>query len=545
VAEEEVRVVGSNWLVAISQVPDELLPEVCANVAQLEEWKALHSLHELPSDVTRPAYSEPLTPEYLKAHSSLMVDTRHFDAAFVARLLDEAGDLDEKADGVLVHSENFQALSLMQAHYRKKVQCIYIDPPYNTGGDGFAYKDHYQRSSWLSMASQVLSMSRLLMDQGSAFFASCDDNEVARARELLDCEFGAERLESQIIVQSNKRGQTYKSIARTHEYLLSYGNDDLLRLNGLPKEVEDGPTDEMGQYEYWELRNRNPKFGRFNRPNLFYPIFASQNQVAELGVSRVSVERTDEYSVEILPRNSAGDDSCWRWSAPKVDGAAKDGLLTIVAKQTRAGDWRVFEKSRKSYTAPKSIWSETDVINEKGTVELGAMGLKNFGFPKPTGLLEKVVRIGSPDDGLTLDYFAGSGTTGHAAISLNREDAGQRKFVLVEQGDHFDSVLMPRINKVTFTPDWKDGKPKRLATEEEAERSPRTDQGPAPGILRGHPLNNLALSRSTQQQAALDFCTAQGADGLREQYLLRYQLYVESQGSASLLNIAAFSDPTA
>src|SRR5690606_14700385 len=118
-------VVGSDWLVAISQVPDELLPEVCANAAQLEEWKALHSLHELPADVTRPAYSEPLTPEYLRANPSLMVDTRHFDAAFVARLLEEVGDLDEKVDGVLMHGDNFHGLSLMQKRYGSSIDCVY------------------------------------------------------------------------------------------------------------------------------------------------------------------------------------------------------------------------------------------------------------------------------------------------------------------------------------------------------------------------------------------------------------------------------------
>src|SRR5690606_33856674 len=124
-------VVGSDWLVAISQVPDGLLPEVCANAAQLEEWKQLHSLHELPADATRPAYSEPLTSDFLRALPSLMLDTRHFDVAFTARLLEEVGEVHDKSDGVLVHSENFQALSLMQERYREKVDCIYIDPPYN------------------------------------------------------------------------------------------------------------------------------------------------------------------------------------------------------------------------------------------------------------------------------------------------------------------------------------------------------------------------------------------------------------------------------
>jgi adenine-specific DNA-methyltransferase len=153
----------------------------------------------------------------------------------------------------------------------------------------------------------------------------------------------------------------------------------------------------------------------------------------------------------------------------------------------------------------------------------------------------------SPEDGdslLVLDHFAGSGTTGHAVINLNREDGGRRRFILVEMGDYFDTVLLPRIKKVTFTPESKDGKPKRLATPEESERSPRIVK-----VIRlesyEDALNNLDLRRTKQQQSLLDAAEAQGADGLKEQYLLHYLLDVETRGSQSLLSIAAFTDPIA
>ena len=148
------------------------------------------------------------------------------------------------------------------------------------------------------------------------------------------------------------------------------------------------------------------------------------------------------------------------------------------------------------------------------------------------------------DHGIVLDPFGGSGTTGHAVINLNREDDGRRKFILVEMGDYFDTVLLPRIKKVTFTPEWKDGKPKRPATPEEAERSPRIVK-----VVRlesyEDTLNNLETRRTQGQQSLLDHPDAQGPDGLREQYLLRYLLDVETRGSQSLLNVAAFADPTA
>ena len=143
-----------------------------------------------------------------------------------------------------------------------------------------------------------------------------------------------------------------------------------------------------------------------------------------------------------------------------------------------------------------------------------------------------------------MDFFAGSGTTGHAVVNLNREDGGRRKFILVEMGDYFDSVLLPRIKKVTFTPEWKDGKPKRFATKEEAERSPRIVK-----VIRlesyEDALNNLETRRADTQRTLLEAAEAQGADGLKEQYLLRYMLDVETRGSQSLLNVKAFQDPTA
>ena len=171
-------------------------------------------------------------------------------------------------------------------------------------------------------------------------------------------------------------------------------------------------------------------------------------------------------------------------------------------------------------------------------------GSPDFSYPKSINAVGDCLRIGANQDSLVLDFFAGSGTTGHAVINLNREDGGQRKFILVEMADYFDTVLLPRIKKVTFTPEWKDGKPKRLATPEEAERSPRIVK-----VVRlesyEDALNNLETRRTDTQQLLLDTAAAQGTEGLKEQYILRYMLDVETRGSQSLLNVQAFTDPTA
>jgi adenine-specific DNA-methyltransferase len=168
-----------------------------------------------------------------------------------------------------------------------------------------------------------------------------------------------------------------------------------------------------------------------------------------------------------------------------------------------------------------------------------------FSYPKSIHTVgDAIFTLGAEEHIHVLDFFGGSGTTGHAVINLNREDGGQREFILVEQGDYFDTVLLPRLKKVTYTPEWKNGKPKRFATTEEAERSPRIFK-----VIRlesyEDALNNLDLRRTKEQQGLLDLAPAHGADRLKEQYMLRYLLDVETRGSQSLLNVAAFTDPTA
>jgi len=157
---------------------------------------------------------------------------------------------------------------------------------------------------------------------------------------------------------------------------------------------------------------------------------------------------------------------------------------------------------------------------------------KVYSYPKPVDLIEDYLLAGDADN-IILDFFAGSGTTGHAVINLNREDGGRRKFILVEMADYFDTVLLPRIKKVTFTPEWKDGKPKRMATPEEAERSPRLVK-----VIRlesyEDALNNLTFDEQGSQQAL---------DLFRDDYLLSYMLKWETRHSETLLNVEHLQSP--
>jgi len=151
--------------------------------------------------------------------------------------------------------------------------------------------------------------------------------------------------------------------------------------------------------------------------------------------------------------------------------------------------------------------------------------------PKPNELIERCVLLLSDDQGTTLDFFAGSGTAGHAVINLNRKYGGNRKFVLVESGDYFDLVLMPRLKKIMYSPEWKDGKPQRPATREEAERGPRI-------------VKYLRLESYEDALDNISFDDALGQQALKlDDYLLKYMLHWETRHSATLLNVEKLARP--
>ena len=370
----------------------------------------------------------------------------------------------DTSENLFIEGDNLEVLKLLQKAYFGKIKMIYIDPPYNTGNE-FIYPDKYTEtldtylaytgqldsqgrkfstnselsgrfhSKWASMMYPRLYLAKNLLRDDGLVFISIDDNEVDSLRGIMKEIFGEDRFVAQIVVQSNKRGQTYREISKTHEYILVFSNDDSFLLNELEKDGDSLPfTDSQGAYDLWELRNRNPKFGRHNRPNLFYPVFVSAKLIDESGYPRVSLERSPEFDIEVLPRNSEGEDSCWRWGKDKVTKAnLHSNVPVIIGKQRRDGNWNIYEKSRKSTTKAKSLWTETEVISEQGTVELAELNMRGvFDHPKPIGLIEKCLRIGTADDDLVLDFFAGSCTTAHAVMRLNHTDGGSRRYIMVQ-----------------------------------------------------------------------------------------------------------------
>jgi len=316
-------------------------------------------------------------------------------------------------DNLIIQGDNLKALKALLPTYAGKVKCIYIDVPYNTGNENWVYNDNVnspmiqewlgkavdiedltRHDKWLCMTMPRLKLLRELLSEDGVIFISCDDNELANLRVLLNEIFGENNFYSQVIVRANSRGQTYNQIAKTHEYLIVYTKNPETELFELEKDSESNDlnlNDEIGAFNVRELRNRNPKFGKHNRPNLFYPIYINPKSSDKDGFCLVSLTESKEFSEIVEPFNSQMKESCWRWGKDKVtkNVSPKTTTSNLVAKKKNNGSYGIYEKYRKTTFKPKSIWDDNSFLNETGTIELRELGLENqFDFPKPKSLVK-------------------------------------------------------------------------------------------------------------------------------------------------------------
>ena len=532
-------VLETQWCVTLDRVPEALYPEVAANTAQCDEWVKLFAINEIEGDLANGnvTWSDPPSTDFLKANSYLVLDTRHFDPDFTDRLLaalSEEGPLDEQMDGLLVHGENFQALNLLQARYQGQVNTIYIDPPYNTNEKNtIVYKNGYKHSSWLAMIHNRATLSKALLTQKGVFQCAVDDTETWKLRSILDMCFGQENRIATIAVQVNPAGQNIRpnTPALSHDYCHIYGNDIeqaemLLRDLTAEEKEEYDQKDEIGFFLWDNLRRRGGNSRPSDRPKQWYPLYIDRN------TKQVSVD-SFEGAEEVWPIDPKGEKRIWR---NNPDGARRDINSGDIALIEKAGRFEVVKKSRMPKgKKPKTLWADSKYsATTHGTKLLNdVVGHQKFSYPKSVHLTLECLRYWSQEGSSILDYFAGSGTTGHAVVNLNREDNGQRKYVLVEIGDYFDTVLLPRMKKVVHSPDWKDGKPVSRKGVTQLFKYIRLES-------YEDTMDSLEVTPPSEaQQNSLADNSA-----LAEDYRLRYALGVETADSACLLG-KAFADPFA
>jgi adenine-specific DNA-methyltransferase len=532
-------VVDTNYCVTLDRVPEELYPEIAKNDTQREEWIRLFAIHEIKADLAgQVACSNPLKVEFLKANPYLVLDTKFFDQKFKDRLLAGFGDVVQQIDGVLIHGDNFHALSLMAAGYRNCIQCIHIDPPYNTQTSGFLYKNNYQHSSWLAMMESRITVSIQLLAKDGSYQCHIDENEY----EVLHQLFERTSIPSAGTLVWDKKNPMLgrKGVATQHEYLIWRSSHDgpIYRKNTnvrmiltKAKEIiqKHGGVTEKAKREYARWISAYEGLTGGDRA---YRLLEDDERVYR-GVAMGAPEPRTDPKFHIPLIHPVTKKPCP--VPPNGWSRSPETLQDLIGRnEILFGSDETTQPQRKVYLEEDSQRQMSSVIQEtgRGKGDLDALGLA-FPYCHPVSLYEELLGAGLPGRNDTvLDFFVGSGTSGHAVINLNREDDGNRKYILVEMGDYFDTVLKPRIQKVVYANDWKDGKPVcrntgvshmfkylRLESYEDA-------------------LANLQLHRTPAQQSLLD-----QSDSFRESYMLSYMLDMETKDSSSLLNIDRFDDP--
>lgn len=522
-----------------SNIADKLLPIIAGNDAQRQEWVKLFAINELKGDLASAGYSIPLTIDFLKGNDKLLVDTKFFDTNFKYALLSVFDDLDEQINGILINSENFQALNLLQERYKEKVKCVYIDPPYNTGKDDFLYKDNYQSSSWITMMATRLTLAHNLLNHEAIHLSSISDKELGSLTALKKSIFGDKETLATFVWINDGNIDNQSKVKINHDYIVAFCKEE--RTFPRPLVIAPEIGEESKLYND-TIENSITKNGPANPPSVvtlpagFPASFESGNINKRENKWPHLLDNVQVSSGKIISDVRAYSG----WSSRSLLDAFianncmpirdSNGLITSF-KITSTGAIYDYKK-RENQSHVLSVIRNVGTV-KKTSIYLSNMGLSGISYPKPMELIKYLCSFSNDVKGVILDYFAGSGTTGHAVINLNREDGGSRKYILVEMGEYFDSVTKPRILKAAYSNEWKDGKPVTRDGVSQIIKYMTLEQ-------YEDTLDNLGLSRSETQAALL-----KSNPQLNEQYMLGYMLDVESRGSQSLLNIDAFVDPFA
>jgi adenine-specific DNA-methyltransferase len=534
-------VVSSHYCVTLDRIPEKFYSAIVANKKQWEIWKALNFLPVVQSSdlFLNGKFG---TVEFLKEHPFLMLDTSCFERSFQDCLINSIEYFESLCNGVLVHSDNFQAMNILSEKYKEKIKCIYTDPPYNTKNEDFLYKDNFKHSSWASMMYDRLLMGHKLLAGDGILSHYIDENEHSTAGSLINLLFGEQNRCADIVWKNTSRNdQNY--VSAQHEYILTAVKDRLLN-KGEWREKKEGLDEIYTAFNRFR-KQHGTDWKKIHKEALeFYNSYPESNPIYdckhyswmdERGVyfpSDISGPNFGQYVYDVV--HPITMKNCKRptrgWSLPY------DAMqLKIKEKYVHFGDDETTIPNLKTYLSSTEYNSLTSIKYKDGRVaskQINSMfGKKTFSNPKDVELTCRFLQAFETEGSVILDFFAGTGTTAHSIIDLERQKTTGRKYILIEQGEYFEKFLKHRIQLSVFSTSWKDGKP----------TAPETGISHAFKVLKlesyEDTLNNLELRRTNEQGDLLNSLS----DKERDDYLLHYMLDVESRGS--LLSVDMFKKP--
>jgi len=525
-------VTETNYCITLDRIDESFYPEIAANEEQRKEWVKLFAIDEIKAtsgdllSKGKTAYSEPLTVDFLKENPYLVLDTAFFSEDVKEKIVAGIDQLDENLDGLLIHGDNIQSLNLLQSKYNSNISCIYIDPPYNTGPSEILYKNNYKDSSWLSLMNSRLEFAKRLMTDDCAMCVAIDDYAMVDLAEMLDCNFtGYQR--DMVIVNHHPQGTPKDNISRTHEYAIIMTPEGEAIL-------ENRTSDEEIDYRALMRSGTAENNYRYGRPNSFYAYLVDKNFKKIMGIEpppemgkEYPREDTKEGWKRIYPLSKDGTERVWRISFNSEDWKTKKPNDMVKCSD----NFSLYQIVKGKKVPINSNWTDKRYnAGTYGTTMIhDIMGDSSvFSYPKSLYTVEDYIKAVSKNDNgeVILDFFAGSATTGHAVIDLNRDDGINRKYILCEMGEYFDTVTKPRVQKVIYSKDWKDGKPVSREGSSHAFKYIRLES-------YEDTLNNIVLNSPKSDLL----------DSAKKDYMLNYMMDFESKDSDSLLNIEKLSHP--
>ncbi|MCD8290823.1 MAG: site-specific DNA-methyltransferase, partial [Prevotella sp.] len=513
-------VVSTDYCITLDRVPEELYAEICANDAQREEWVRLFAIDEIKEST---GYSIPLTVKFLKENPFLVLDTAFFNEEFKRKLISEIDNLDEQCDGLLINSENFQALELLQEKYKGIVNTIITDPPYNTGEDDFLYKDNYVDSSWLTMMNDRMMLMYTLLSDNSWCSININDIELFNLMKLLEPMNWSSRTNLTVKMShlsGMKMSHIDKKIPKIKEsiVILSKGAD--FKLNPIYEQCS--WDDAFKRYDSWVDKHNSKDPKDWTRKSV-------RQAAEEHGIDINDQARFDLFRIQNADKiyqrakndyfNDYPHDDIFR------EVITSTGLKKYVlnAKEVLFASTYLNEINGKKVPAqPKGdIWDDIGINNVHNE---GGVQLPNG--KKPVKLFERLISLFSNGDSIALDPFAGSATLAHAVMNVCERDKAKHKYVLIQDGyQYFDEKTKRRVENVIYSNEWKLDKPTSRKGCSHCFKYMRLEQ-------YEDTLNNLVARENTLMNQSEEFY---------EEYMLGYLLDTETKDS--LFSLDWFVDP--
>ncbi len=460
---------NANYVLTLDRLQKSLIQKIAAHQGfekQLLEWQELGLVEgEFTADSLLNSATLGFGNGLSDKHSFLPLDTAHF-ADLKHEILDQLGNLDAAVSGELVCSDNWQALNTLRKRFAGRVDCIHIDPPYNTSTSGFLYKNEFRHASWLTMMDNRIAFTQELLQDDGSFLCHIDEHEYERLHLLLE---DTDLLNVGTIVWDKRNPVSgRKGIANQHEYViwrskaerfLTLESDNLRAIQEMARSLisEHGGVGDEVRRKFSRWVDSQSEFSGGDKA---YKLIDEDGRIYRtVSLSAPEPRTGPKFHVPLIhpvtgkpcpvPANGFS-------RTPETLQAMVDkGEIIFGTDETTQPQQKRF----LNHNAEKMIASVIQNA-KKGKADLDRLGLTNFPYCHSVDFYSDLIKSATNSkDGLVLDYFAGSGTTGHSVININRCDGGNRKYLLMEAGEYFYSVLIPRLKKVIFSQEWRKGKP--------------------------------------------------------------------------------------